>query len=49
MKYTVDMGSNETICMPSFTKISSGVQKLLGEGTHTDTDRHTQADSRAIT
>jgi hypothetical protein len=38
MKYTVVMGSGATIYMPSFTKIGSGIQKLLG-GTQVHTHR----------
>jgi hypothetical protein len=39
MKYTVDMGSGALIYIPSFMKISSGIQKLIGGGgihRHTD-------------
>jgi hypothetical protein len=37
MKYTVEMGSGVMIYVPSFIKIGSGIQKLIG-GIH----RHTQ-------
>jgi hypothetical protein len=37
MNYAVEMGSGIMICIPSFIKISSGIRKLLGEYTHTDT------------
>jgi hypothetical protein len=33
MKYTIEMGSGATIYIPSFIKIDSGIQKLIG-GTH---------------
>jgi hypothetical protein len=39
MKYAVEMGSGAMIYIPSFIKIGSGVQKLIGEGgiyRHTD-------------
>jgi hypothetical protein len=36
MKYTVEMGSVAMIYVPSFIKIGSGIQKLIG-GIH----RHT--------
>jgi hypothetical protein len=29
MKYAVEMDSGAMICMPSFTNIGSGVQKLI--------------------
>jgi hypothetical protein len=34
MKYAVDMGSGAMIYIPSFRKIASGMQKLMG-GSHT--------------
>jgi hypothetical protein len=37
MKYAVEMGSSATICMPSFIKIGSGIQKLIGRESQTDT------------
>jgi hypothetical protein len=37
MKYSVEMGSGAVIYVPSFVKIGSGIQKLIGEDTHTDT------------
>jgi hypothetical protein len=33
MKYAVEMGSGAMIYIPSFIKICSGIQKLMG-GTH---------------
>jgi hypothetical protein len=30
MKYSVEMATGDMICIPSFIKIVSGVQKLLG-------------------
>jgi hypothetical protein len=33
MKYAVEMGSGGMICIPSFIKIGSGIQKLMGGGT----------------
>jgi hypothetical protein len=41
MEYAVEMGSGVMIYIPSFIKIDSGIQKLIG-GIH----RHT--DSKAI-
>jgi hypothetical protein len=36
MKYAVEMGSSAVIYIPSFIKIGSGTQKLMGGGhTHT--------------
>jgi hypothetical protein len=35
MKYAVEMGSGAMIYIPSFIKIGSGIQKLIGE-IHTD-------------
>jgi hypothetical protein len=32
MKYAVQMGSGATIYIPSFIKIGSGIQKLMGRG-----------------
>jgi hypothetical protein len=37
MKYNVEMGSGAMIYMPSFITIGSGVQKLMGEYTDTQT------------
>jgi hypothetical protein len=31
MKYAIEMGSDAMIHIPSFIKIGSGVQKLIGE------------------
>jgi hypothetical protein len=33
MKYAVEMGSGVMICMPSFVKTGSTIQKLMGEYT----------------
>jgi hypothetical protein len=41
MKYAVEMGSGAMIYIPSFRKIGSGIQKLIGR-----IHRHT--DSKAI-
>jgi hypothetical protein len=38
MKYAVEMGSGTMAYIPSFIKIGSGIQKLMGEGIH----RHTE-------
>jgi hypothetical protein len=32
MKYGVEMDSDAMICIPSFRKIGSGIQKLVGGG-----------------
>jgi hypothetical protein len=32
--YAVEMGSGDMICIPSFIKIGSGTQKLMGGGIH---------------
>jgi hypothetical protein len=37
MKYAVEMGSGAMIYIPSFIKIGSGIQKLIGG--YTDTQR----------
>jgi hypothetical protein len=37
MNYIIEMGSCAMIYIPSFIKIGLGIQKLLGEGTQTDT------------
>jgi hypothetical protein len=45
------MGSGAVIYVPSFMKIGSGVQKLIGWGntqTHTHTHTHTHTDSNVI-
>jgi hypothetical protein len=39
------MGSDAVIYVPSFIKIGSGVQKIIGGG---DTDTHTHTDSKMI-
>jgi hypothetical protein len=36
MKYAVETGSGAMIYIPSFIKIGSGIQKLMGRG-HTQT------------
>jgi hypothetical protein len=36
MKYAVEMGSGAVIYIPSFIKISSAIQNLIGGNTHTD-------------
>jgi hypothetical protein len=39
MKYAVEMGSGAMIYIPSFRKIGSGIQKLIGEeGIYRHTD-----------
>jgi hypothetical protein len=38
MKYAVEMGSGVMIYIPSFIKINSGIQKLIGGYTDTQTD-----------
>jgi hypothetical protein len=38
MKYTVGMGSDAMIYIPSFIKTGSGFQKLLGGYTYRHTD-----------
>jgi hypothetical protein len=35
MKYAVEMGSGSMIYIPSFIKIGSGIQKLIGKATKT--------------
>jgi hypothetical protein len=45
------MVSGAMIYIPSFLKIGSGVQKLIGgihRHTHTHTDKHTRTDSNVI-
>jgi hypothetical protein len=37
MKYAVEMGSGAMIYMPSFIKIGSDIQTLIGNGGYTDT------------
>jgi hypothetical protein len=36
MKYTVEMGSGAMIYIPSFIKIGSGIQKLIGGFKYTE-------------
>jgi hypothetical protein len=38
MKYTVEMGSGAMIHIPSFMKIGSGIQNLIGRGNHEHTE-----------
>jgi hypothetical protein len=38
MKYAVEMSSGVMIYIPSFIKIGSGIQKLIGGYTDTQTD-----------
>jgi hypothetical protein len=38
MKYALEMGSGSVIYIPSFIKIGSGIQKLIGQ-THIQTHR----------
>jgi hypothetical protein len=38
MKYGIDVGSGAMIYIPSFIKIGSGIQKLIGGRGFTDTD-----------
>jgi hypothetical protein len=38
MKYAAEMGLNAMICILSFIKIVSGIQKLMTEGIHRHTD-----------
>jgi hypothetical protein len=35
MKYAAEMGSGAMMCIPSFIKTASAVQKLIGENTQT--------------
>jgi hypothetical protein len=37
MKYVVEMGSGAMIYIPSFIKIGSDIQKLIGGGIHRQT------------
>jgi hypothetical protein len=39
MKYAIQMGSGAMICIPSFIKIGSGIQKLIWGDSQTQ--RHT--------
>jgi hypothetical protein len=39
MKYAVEMGSGAMIYIPSFIKIGSALQKLMGGGGDTQTHR----------
>jgi hypothetical protein len=40
MNYAIETGSGVMICIPSFTKIGSCIQKLMG-GIRIQTHRHT--------
>jgi hypothetical protein len=40
MKYAVGIGSGAVICVPSFIKVGSGIQKLIG-GMHRYIDTQT--------
>jgi hypothetical protein len=42
MKYAVGLGSAAVICILSFIKIVSGIEKLRRWDTHTDTQTHGQ-------
>jgi hypothetical protein len=37
MKCVLEMGSGAMIYIPSFIKIGSGIEKLVGRGSYTDT------------
>jgi hypothetical protein len=37
MKYTIEMASGAMIYIPGFIQIGSGIQKLIGGDTHTQT------------
>jgi hypothetical protein len=43
MEYTIEMGSGGMIYIPSFIKIGSGIQKLVGTG---DSNTHGQHGDR---
>jgi hypothetical protein len=45
MKYAIEIGSGAIICIPSFMKTVSVIQKLIG-GKNTQTPRH--ADNMVI-
>jgi hypothetical protein len=40
MKYAAETDSGATIYVPSFIKIGSDTQKVIGVGTHTHTHTH---------
>jgi hypothetical protein len=42
------MGTGAVIYVPSFIKIGSGVQRLIGGDTQTDRQTHTHTDSNVI-
>jgi hypothetical protein len=39
MNCMLERGSDAIVCMPSFIKIGSGIQKLIGQDIHTQTAR----------
>jgi hypothetical protein len=39
MNYTFEIGSDAVIYIISFIKIGSGIQNLLGDDTHTNTQK----------
>jgi hypothetical protein len=41
MNYVVEMGLGAMIYIPSFIRIGSGIQKLIGRGMHVQPHRHT--------
>jgi hypothetical protein len=41
MKHAVETGAGVMICIPSFIKIGSGIQKLMGGGGHRHTNTQT--------
>jgi hypothetical protein len=45
MKYAVEMGSDAMMCIPSFIKTGSGIQKVIG-GRGSQAHNHT--DSKVI-
>jgi hypothetical protein len=49
MNYAVEMGLGVVIYKPSFIKIGSGVQKLIGGDTYTHTQTHTHRQEGDLT
>jgi hypothetical protein len=47
VKCAIQMTSGGTIYIPSFMKIGTGVQSLLGENTHVDTQTHTHTHTQS--
>jgi hypothetical protein len=41
MKYDIEIGSGVMVSIRSFIKVGSGIQMLIGEGTHRHTHTHT--------